>query len=45
MSVTINYEQMLISENFVMLEELWENMSHDASEIGFTLAWHIDILN
>ena len=45
MSVSINYEQMAISEKFVMLEELWENMSHDASQNGFTPSWHLDILN
>lgn len=44
MSVSLNYEQMAISEKFLMLEELWENMSHDAEENGFTPQWHLDEL-
>ena len=45
MSVSINYNQMLISEKFTMLESLWENMSHHANENGFTPQWHIDVLD
>jgi len=45
MSVSLNYEQMAISEKFILLEELWENMSHNADEKGFTPKWHIDELN
>ncbi len=44
MSVSIDYSQMLMSEKFVMLEELWENMSHDATQNGFTPQWHLDEL-
>ena len=44
MSVSIDYSQMPMSEKFVMLEELWENMSHDATQNGFTPQWHIDEL-
>lgn len=45
MSVSLNYEQMGISEKFTILEELWENMSHDAEQNGFTPQWHLDELN
>ena len=45
MSVSINYEKMPISEKFIMLEELWENMSNDALSNGFTPSWHIDTLD
>ncbi len=45
MSVSIDYSQMLMSEKFVMLEELWENMSHDATQKGFTPQWHLDELS
>ena len=45
MSVSLNYNQMAISEKFIILEELWENMSHDAQEKGFTPQWHIDELS
>ena len=45
MSVSLNYDQMAISEKFIILEELWENMSHDAGQKGFTPQWHLDELN
>jgi len=45
MSVSLNYEQMAISEKFIILEELWENMSHDAGQNGFTPQWHLDELS
>ena len=45
MPVSIDYSQMLISEKFVMLEELWENMSNDATQNGFTPQWHLDELD
>jgi len=45
MSVSLNYEQMAISEKFIILEELWENMSHDAEKNGFTPQWHLDELS
>jgi len=45
MSVSLNYDQMAISEKFTMLEELWENMSHDAQVKGFTPQWHLDELS
>ena len=44
MSVSINYSHMALSEKFLMLEELWENMSHDAAQNGFTPKWHLDEL-
>ncbi|OHD96772.1 MAG: hypothetical protein A3E21_03350 [Sulfurimonas sp. RIFCSPHIGHO2_12_FULL_36_9] len=44
MSMSLNYDQMPMSEKFIMLEELWENMSHDAIQNGFTPQWHLDIL-
>jgi hypothetical protein len=36
---------MPMSEKFVMLEELWENMSRDAKQNGFTPQWHLDELD
>jgi len=44
MSISLDYNQMPISEKFMMLEELWENMSHDATQNGFTPEWHLDTL-
>lgn len=45
MPVSLNYDQMKMSEKFIMLEELWENMSHDAQIKGFTPQWHLDELS
>ena len=45
MSLSLNYDQMKISEKFMILEELWENMSNDAQNNGFTPAWHLDELS
>ena len=44
MSLSINYEEIPISEKFTILEELWANMSNDASQNGFTPQWHLDEL-
>ena len=44
MSVSLNYNQMPMSEKFTMLEKLWENMSHDAVHKGFSPQWHLEVL-
>ncbi|HUH41858.1 MAG TPA: addiction module protein [Sulfurimonas sp.] len=41
MSVSLKYEQMAISEKFTMLEELWQSMTHDVENSGFTPDWHL----
>jgi hypothetical protein len=41
----IDYDKISISDKFMMLEDLWENMSKNATQKGFTPSWHIDILN
>jgi len=43
--VSLNYDQMAISEKFILLEELWENMSCDANQKGFTSEWHLEVLS
>lgn len=45
MSISLNYDQMAMSEKFIILEELWANMSSDATQKGFTPKWHLDVLN
>jgi len=35
---------MPIADKFLMLEKLWENMTLNASENGFTPKWHLDVL-
>ncbi len=44
MSVSLNYEEISLSEKFNMLEELWANMTQNANQSGFTPGWHIDEL-
>jgi len=40
MSIAINYEKITLTDKFIMLEELWENMSNNADNNGFTPEWH-----
>ncbi|MEA1917358.1 MAG: addiction module protein [Campylobacterota bacterium] len=44
MTAPLKYDEISMQEKFIMLEELWENMSHDAQNNGFTPNWHLDIL-
>ena len=44
MTAPLNYDEISMQDKFVMLEELWENMSHTASDNGFTPQWHLDTL-
>ena len=44
MTAPLKYDEMPIQEKFIMLEELWENMTHQAEKNGFTPQWHIDVL-
>ena len=41
----ISLEQMPIAEKFLMMEQLWESMSKDAQNSGFSPSWHFDVLN
>lgn len=44
MTVPLNYDEILMQEKFIIMEELWENMSHNAQDNGFTPEWHLDVL-
>ena len=44
MTSPLKYDEMPIEEKFIMMEELWENMTLQAEENGFTPAWHLDVL-
>ena len=44
MTVPLNFNEISIQDKFVILEELWESMTHDAAANGFTPDWHLDIL-
>ncbi len=39
-----NLTNLSISEKFLMLEELWEDLSKNAQNAGFTPSWYIDVL-
>lgn len=41
----LNLAQMPMSEKFLMMEQLWEDLSKQATDNGFTPTWHINILN
>ncbi len=44
MSIT-DINSMPIAEKFLMMEQLWESMSRDAQNNGFSPSWHFDVLN
>ena len=44
MTAPLNYDEIPMQEKFIILEELWENMSHNAEDSGFTPQWHLDVL-
>jgi len=44
MTAPLKYNEMPMQEKFIMMEELWEDMTHQAKENGFTPQWHLDIL-
>jgi hypothetical protein len=45
MPLSLDYDQMAISEKFILLEELWQSMCFDANQKGFTPEWHLEVLN
>ena len=44
MTTPLNYNEIPMQEKFIIMEELWENMSHQAEDNGFTPDWHLDVL-
>jgi hypothetical protein len=44
MTAPLNYNEIPMQEKFIIMEELWENMSHHAEDNGFTPDWHLDVL-
>jgi hypothetical protein len=44
MIAPLNYDKIPMHEKFIIMEELWENMSHQADDNGFTPDWHLDVL-
>lgn len=41
----LNLQEMSISDKFLMMEELWEDLSQNASANGFSPQWHYDELS
>jgi len=44
MTAPLKYDEIPMQEKFIIMEELWENMSHKAEDNGFTPDWHLDVL-
>ena len=44
MTAPIDYNEIPMQEKFIIMEELWENMSHKAENNGFTPDWHLHVL-
>jgi hypothetical protein len=44
MTAPLNYNEIPMQEKFIIMEELWKNMSHHAEDNGFTPDWHLDVL-
>lgn len=40
----LDIKNMNMTDKFTILEELWEDMSKNISEDGFTPKWHLDAL-
>ena len=44
MQSALKLDQLNLSDKFIVLEELWEDMSKHTSTNGFTPQWHLEIL-
>jgi len=44
MTAPLKYDEIPMQEKFIIMEELWENMTQQAHENGFTPQWHLDLL-
>jgi hypothetical protein len=44
MQSALKLDKLNLSDKFIVLEELWSDMSKHASANGFTPDWHIKIL-
>jgi hypothetical protein len=45
MPLPLELSNVTISEKFLMMEQLWESLSKDAEENGFSPNWHFDVLD
>jgi len=44
MQTSLNLDQLPIDEKFMILEQIWENLSANATAQGFSPKWYMDIL-
>jgi len=42
---TIDFNTIPLQEKFMLMEQLWESLSHEANAKGFTPEWHLDELD
>jgi len=45
MQLPKDLKQLNMTDKFIMLEQLWEDMSNNVEDNRFTPTWHLDILN
>ncbi len=45
MHLSLDLDQMAVADKFLMMEKLWQDLSTNAYESGFTPKWHINLLN
>ena len=43
--LAIDYSKIPMDEKFMMLENLWADMTKEVNEKGFTPSWHIEVLD
>ncbi|KIM06901.1 MAG: hypothetical protein KU38_11600 [Sulfurovum sp. FS08-3] len=42
---TIDFDTIPLQEKFMLMEQLWESLSHEANANGFTPKWHLNELD
>lgn len=45
MTMIMDTKQLNITDKFILLEQLWDDMSQNVEDDRFTPNWHLEILN
>ena len=45
MTMIMDTKQLNMTDKFILLEQLWDDMSQNAEDDRFTPNWHLEILN
>lgn len=45
MTMIMDTKQLNMTDKFILLEQLWEDMSQNVEDSRFTPDWHLEILN